>query len=374
MPAHPEDIRNESILRKKWHINLSDPSRYPNGILVTGTNSFIGTHVIAVLQDQWDGPLHILVRASSEKEALLKMRQSFETWQLGAFRANNVFIHLGDVSIHRMGLTANDHALLREQVGTVIHLAMTPLYHLPYDHFKRMWVPELERMIAFCSDPHFPKSLHYASSFNANFFNDDEDFSALNTNAWQSGYAGFKWVAEQSLKNAFRQGLRGCIYNIPLVLGTEKAGICPRHYSIWMILDIFLKTGYFFKFNFRIIAVDILAKVMVFNIMEERKNNGASFIRPLLSEPVTDGMFAKIAAGLLGLKEVRLETVREAFHNKLRFDFLMPGNFYPLMEKVNSLAALFPEGFDRNTLPLTPIVFMSNLNRILLHQNKTSIE
>jgi len=374
MTENLQDIRKEKLIAKKWDFISTPVSILPEGILLTGASSFVGCHLIKELQKEWNGPVYLLLRANTNREAEKKMHEAFAKWELGSFKNDRYEIVTGDVTQKHFGLPYRNYKRLMRETGRVIHLAMTPMYHLPYEHFRRIWIPELERMIEFCGNHHSPKSLHYASSFNANFFNDDEDFSALNTNAWQSGYAGFKWVAEQSLKNAFRQGLRGCIYNIPLVLGTEKAGICPRHYSIWMILDIFLKTGYFFKFNFRIIAVDILAKVMVFNIMEERKNNGASFIRPLLSEPVTDGMFAKIAAGLLGLKEVRLETVREAFHNKLRFDFLMPGNFYPLMEKVNSLAALFPEGFDRNTLPLTPIVFMSNLNRILLHQNKTSIE
>lgn len=371
MNSHDEDIRKEIIIQKKWNIKPSDPSRHPQGILVTGPNSFIGTHVIHMLQKQWDGTVHILIRSSSEKEAIHKMQQAFLNWHLGTFQQDKIIFHLGDVSQNRMGLAPKEYTQMKEETGTVLHLAMTPLYHLPYHHFKRMWVPELDRMIAFCGDPRFPKSLHYASSFNANFFESNEDFMALNTNAWQSGYAGFKWVACQALKNVLDQGLNGCVYDIPLVLGSEKNGICPIHYSIWMILDIFLKTGYFFKFNFRIIPVDILAEVMVFNMIKEKENQGTAFVRPLLSEPVTDRMFSRIAAGILGLREGNLETVREACQNKLRFDFMMPEDFYGMIDRVNNLPAVYPQGYDTGHLPITPMVFMSNLNRVLAQQKET---
>jgi len=371
MISHIEDIRRETILRKKWNSDNRKPISYPEGILVTGPNSFIGTHVIKALQKHWDGPLHILVRSTSEKEAILKMQQAYQNWHLGTFEADKVTLHLGDVSMSRMGLPARDYNLLQEQAGTVIHLAMTPLYHLPYHHFQRMWVPELDRMISFCCDAKFPKRLHYASSFNANFFETDEDFKAVNTNAWQSGYAGFKWVADKALKNAFRQGLQGCIYDIPLVLGSEKNGVCPIHYSIWMILDTFLKTGYYFKFGFRIIPVDVLADVMVYNILKGLEEKGDEFIRPLLREPVTDELFSRMVASILGLKEGSLGTVREACQNKLRFDFMMPDNFYDMLEKVNNLPAIFPEGYESDKLPLTPLVFMSNLNQILSMKEKS---
>jgi thioester reductase-like protein len=272
--------------------------------------------------------------------------------------------------MNRMNLNPKEFNLVKRQTGAVIHLAMTPLYHLPYQHFQRVWVPELERMIGFCMDADAPKSLHYASSYNANFFKTEEDFSALNTNAWQSGYAGFKWVANRAILNAMGHGLRGCIYDIPLVLGSERQGICPGHYSIWLILDIFLKTGHFFPFTFRIIPVDILAEIIVFSIVNENEDK---FLRPLLSDPVTDRLFSRTAANLLGLKEATLETVREICQNKLRFDFMMPQHFYDLLDKVNSLPPVFPDGYDTGKLPLTPMVFMSNLNRVFARKSETVI-
>lgn len=370
MPVPATDIRQESLIRKSWNFIKHQRGQYAQGILVTGPNSFIGTHVVKKLQDQWPGEIHLLVRTISEEEAVVKMQQSFQLRGLGEFDPGRFIIHLGDVCMHMMNLHYKEFCQLQASTGHVIHLAMTPMYHLPYEHFQRIWVPELERMIAFCGDQEHPKFLHYASSFNANFFVDDDDFHSVNTNAWQSGYAGFKWVANQSLMNAMDQHLDACIYDLPLVLGSEKDGICPTYYSIWLILDIFLKTGRFFPFIFNIIPVDILADVMVWNALNASSAKASAFLRPMLDEPVTDRQFARTAANLLGLRESSLHEVREACLNKLRFDFMMPGNFYELMEKVNGLKSVFPGGFDHDKLPTTTMVFISNLNRVMSMKNE----
>lgn len=366
-----EDIRQEPLISRSWNIAGCDPRVLPPGILVTGPNSFIGCHIVKYLKQDWPGRLHLLVRAPSSAEAVQKMQHSFRQWGLGDYTPGNDIIHLGDVLEKNMGLAEDEFRQLGKETGRVVHLAMTPLYHLPYHHFKRVWIPEMERMITFCNDRNHPKSLHYASSFNANFFQDEDDFKALNSNAWQSGYAGFKWVAARTMENAFRQGLMGATYDIPLVIGREKDGISPGHYSIWMILDIFLKTGYYFPFSFRVIPVDKLAEIIAANLMAEFSGQAACLIRPFLNEPVTDRLFAQTAANLLGLEPALIAKVREAYPNKLRFDFMIPANFDQLMEKVSRLPALLPQGFDQGLLPMTPVVFMSNLNRALGRQKKS---
>lgn len=365
MNTRVEDIRKENLLTKNWKFAKQNISDFKDGILVTGANSFIGCHVVRILGEKYSGPVHLLLRAPSHGDAVNKMNQSFVQWELGEFQVSNFIIHTGDVCQPQMNLTDKEFHNLKQETGQVIHLAMTPMYHLPYHHFQRIWIPELERMISFCGDARYPKFLHYASSYNANFFQSDEDFHALNSNAWQSGYAGFKWVANQALQHAMDQNLNASVYDIPLVLGSEKNGICPGHYSIWMILDIFLKTGYFFPFSFNIIPVDILAGVIVFNVLKVKYDQPAGFCRPMLEEPVTDKLFSKTAANLLGIREAALPVVREACLNKLRFNFMMPENFYSLMDKVTRLKAEFPAGFQVGLLPVTPLVFMSNLNRIM---------
>ena len=360
-----EDIRREPLIKKKWNFSKSNPSSFADGILITGANSFLGVHIVQLLQKKWPGQTHLLLRAGTRDEAIDKMRNAFTTWHLGKFDDQKFIIHLGDVSLNMMGLKTTEHSALKRDVGFVLHLAMNPLYHLPYAHFKRLWLPELSRMISFCGDKKYPKSLHYPSSYNANFFTTDDDFQNLNTNAWQSGYAGFKWVTNKVLENVFSQNLSGCLYDIPLVVGSEEKGACPSHYSIWHILDMFLKTGYYIDFEFKIIPIDIVSGIIVSNMMADKQNNGEKFIRPVMDESVNHVQFSNTVANILGLKHVKPETLRETCSSKRRFDFMFPARFYSLMEKVNALPAVLPKNFDNQNMPSTPMVFLSNLNRIL---------
>jgi len=368
MNTATEDIRQEPLISKSWDFNVTEPTLYRSGIFITGANSFVGIHVVKLLEESWNGPVHLLVRAKDEYAAIKRMNDAFEFAALGEFNAKRYVMHTGNVCSCKMGLEEAEYMAIHKECGFVLHLAMNPVYYYPYKHFREIWLPELEQMIEFCGHPDFPKSLHYPSSFNAGFFTEPDDFTRLNSNAWQSGYAGFKWVANKVIGNAFDQGLNGCIYDIPLVLGSEGKGICPANYSIWHILEMFLTTGLFIDFRFQIIPVDQLAEIMVYNLNRDKKGHGQQFVRPVLNDPVTETLFRLPAARLLGLSYTSRDNLRELCPRKRKFDFLIPENFYDLLEKVNHIKAILPHGFEKTKLSGTYDVFYGNLMKVMQQQ------
>ncbi len=365
-----KDIRQEPLINEKWSFAKSQTSQYADGIFITGANSYIGCHVFSILQEKWSGRIYLLIRAQNEEEAFVKMSEALDTWKLPPIHSENISIVTGDVCQARFGMHLPTYNEMKRNTGMVLHLAMNPLYNLTYEHFERLWVPELKRMIKFCGDPKHPKSLHYPSSYNADFFETNEDFSKMESNAWQSGYAGFKWVANKALKNAFDHNLQGCLYDIPLVLGSLKKGLCPLQYSIWYILDMFLKAKCYIPFKFKIIPVDVLAKVIVHNLFNDKADKGDRFIRPALKKSVSDKYFGNVATNLLGIKKSNQQLMRDGYQYKEKFDFVFPDTFYPLLERVNQQEAVFPNGFNTSFLPSTMLVFLSNLNKII-SKNKT---
>ncbi len=364
------DIRKEPIISKKWNFE-SNSNKSPEGILITGPNSFIGVHIIDYFQRNYKIPLHLLIRAENENAAVEKMKSGFQKWGLDSFTTNDICFYLGNVYEENFGLSNTEYQKLTEQTGCVIHLAMNPLYHLPYDFFRKKWLPELEKMIDFCGNHTSPKSLHYSSSFNAAFFKNEADFSNVNSNAWQSGYAAFKWVATKAILNAFSQNMKGCVYDIPLVVGSLDKGLCPDNYSIWHILNIFLTTGCYFPFSFRIIPVDVLSECICLNIMNEKKGKGIQLCRPVLNEPVTEIMIEKTAQ-MFGLEKTKTEVVRNLFPKKLRFDFMIPSSFYELLKILNQLTAYFPSNFESDKRPSTISVFDANLFNFLKKNDVTT--
>lgn len=365
-------LLNEPLLKKNWGFSDKDHV-FRKGILITGANSYIGCHVIELLQDQWEGNIHLLIRSKSKDEAIQRMIYAFKRWKLAPFMSKKFKIHLGDLFENNMGLKDNEHDALNADTGTVLHLAMQPLYHLPYRHFKQNWLPELERMIAFCGNSEYPKRLHYPSSFNANFFTCNEDFNHLNTNAWQSGYAGFKWIANKVIENAFQQNLAGCIYDIPLVVGSLSKGLCPENYSVWQILGLFREAGIYIDFEFKIIPVDILAKLMVSNLLADQNGEGRQFVRPVLEDPINERLISKTMSFILGLKHSDRDALLKGCTHKRKCNFMIPANFQELLEKVNHLNAVWPRSYEIETLPSAKSVFQRNVKTFLLKFHQTNV-
>jgi nucleoside-diphosphate-sugar epimerase len=366
MPQN-NSIRKEPLITRKWNFSENNTTTTSDGILITGANSFLGVHIIKLLQNQWPGKIYLLLRGKNHNEAISKLDSAFASWNLGNFHlSEKIKIVTGEVCQPKMGLTNNNYKKLKKDTGFVLHLAMLPLYHLPYSRYQKLWLPELEQMIQFCgSDAENPKSLHYPSSYNANFFTSAKDFEYLNTNAWQSGYAGFKWVANHVLRNAFHQGLNGCIYDIPLVVGSAKEGLCPDNYSIWHILDLFLQTRTFIPYKFNIIPIDVLAEIMVCNLLSDLNGNGENFIRPALKASTNHLDFADIASGTLGLELSTREKMYKASISKRKINFLIPEHFNDLLEKVGALPPVIPTSVCPEHLPNSSLVFLSNLNQRL---------
>ena len=136
---------------------------------------------------------------------------------------------------------------------------------------------------------------------------------------------------------------------------------------------MFLKTGVYIDFEFKIIPIDVLSEIIVTNLLNDKQNKGESFIRPLLPESVTDVLLSNTVANILGMKRGDPATLRELFYSKPRFDFMIPDNFYELLAKVNILHAVMPESLKEIHMPSTPMLFLSNLNRILSQKNETEM-
>lgn len=357
------DIRKEPLISKEWNFNQNSNKILNSDILITGANSFLGAHVVKNLQQEWKGNIHLLVRGKSREEAQNRMEAAFLNWNLGKFEiSSKIKFYNGDVCDRQMGLPVSDFECLANEVGYVLHLAMNPLYYLPYSRFQKTWLPELEQMILFCGNTGASKSLHYPSSYNAGFFTENEDFKCLNQNAWQSGYAGFKWVANQVLNNAMKQGLRACIYDIPLVVGSASLGRCPENYSIWFILDMFLESGFFIPYEFPIIPINLLAEIITQNLLDDVQEKQLAFVRPVLKTTISHKDFEYYATEWFRLKLVDRETMCKAVKSKRKFNFVIPENFNELLAKVNSLEPVLPDAINSKVLPEAFAVFLCNLN------------
>ena len=255
----------------------------------------------------------------------------------------------------------------------MVHLALKARYHLPFQFYKRDWLPDLENMIVYCGNEQHPKRLHYPGSYSSHFYRKNEDFLQRDSSAWFSGYSALKWIANQVLTNAFSQNLQGCIYDIPLVFGTQKAQICPEDYSAWYIMDLFTKTGKVTEFSFKVIGVDSLAQIMAKNMLNEKTGRGVSLIRPVCKEPITHSDLAEAMQGKVKFQLADLKEVIALLGKQKTTSFLLPPNASEIIKQAHDAAQILPLDFDESLLPKGPEVFKSNLTARLQRQENLDL-
>ncbi len=364
------DIRNEEVLKRDWSFEKIDAKKYAKGLLVIGATSFIGAQTLTELFKIWNNDIHVLVRAENKAAAVKRMDDVFAKWQLPACQHDKLTYHVGDLFADNWGLSDEEYFDIQKSVGYVVHFAIYARYHLPYSHFQKEWLPDFLKMMDYCSNPNYPKSFHYPSSYSSHFLEDDKDFARLNTSVWHSGYTGFKWVTEQVLRRAISGNMKGCIYDIPLVIGSHKNGIGPDAYFTWQITELFIKTGIYTSFDFKVISVDILGQIIAQNITNELTNEASTYIRPVFPDAITPELFLEFARKKgFEVKHGTVKDIIKKVNKPGRVSFIMPDDFYELIKKVHKFKHIYPLNLDTSEFPTGVETWMKNLEYLFPEEN-----
>lgn len=366
------DVRLEPLLHHGWTFPSHAHGSRKTDLLLTGPNAFIGVFVLKELLDQWPGEIHCLLRADSREHAMERIQEAASRWKLAPLELDAVHFHLGHCTLPSWGLPPDEVEELYSGIGTVLHFALTARYDIPYAYYQRTWLPELVRMIDFCADPDNPKSLHYPGSYNSHFLVEPSDFERLDTTAWHSGYTGFKWVTEIILRRAFSGNLPGSYYDIPLVFGTLESGISPPQYSARHIVDIFLDAGVGIEFEFRIMTVDILAKIITCNVLQDLNGRALNYIRPVFREAISYPDFAGCVKGRYTTRIGTWQDLIQATENTVKTTFLLPRDFTRIIKQAHDLPPILPPGMDTHGFPNAIEAFKKNLMTWLMQREEKS--
>jgi nucleoside-diphosphate-sugar epimerase len=354
------DPRTEPILHEPFVFDGADPEKRADGILLTGPSAFVGVFVLRELLQRWEGEIHCLIRADSRAHAVQRIERVARRWAVGPLDLCRVTFHTGDCTLPNWGMSEASFQEVKEKTGAVIHLALTARWDLPYSHYREQWLPELRRMIGFCGDPRFPKSLHYPNSFNSHFLKDDADFARIDSSAWHSGYTAFKWASEMIVRRALGGNLPGCLYDIPLVIGSADTGLCPPQYAARQIFRLCVETGVGIEFAFKIIAVDWLARIMVHNVCAEKTHASLRYVRPVLPDTMDlPALFRALAPARPFERGAREELLCRA-KNRGVAEFLLPPDFQSIIGKGHCFPPVLPPSIMAAEMPAAFDVFRAN--------------
>jgi thioester reductase-like protein len=212
------------------------PSREPvTNVLLTGPTGFFGPFLLSSLLKRTPFNFYVLTRATDPVHGMDRIRASFRrarvwTPALGEEVEKRVHVVCGDVSRHNLGLRSELWKSLTTKIQAVCHNAALVNYVMSYDALRPHNVDGTREMLRFAATG-APKEFHFVSStFIYGWTVKDTLYETDNNPDMENldfGYAQSKWVAEQLVFAAEKQGLKVRVYR-PSLISSSTDGVGSR--------------------------------------------------------------------------------------------------------------------------------------------------
>ncbi len=198
-----------------------DPARLtsPAHILLTGVTGFVGIHLLAELLATTGAEVHCIVRARDETEAMRRIKDKIEEFQVSIIEGGKERIraHPGDITSEHFGMPQTAYAALCHCVDVIHHSASAVNFIKPYAAMKRDNVDGLKNIIRFAAAEK-TKALILLSTISIyswgywitgkEIVTENEDIDEnLEAICADIGYVKSKWVMEKIAGLAEQRGL-----------------------------------------------------------------------------------------------------------------------------------------------------------------------
>jgi thioester reductase-like protein len=203
-----------------------------NNVLLTGGTGFIGPFLVKSLLEQTDAKVHVLVRASDEHQGKQRLRAAMESMgscpaELMQMFESRVIPVCGDLGQKELALTREAWDFLANEIDTVFHNGATVNYLLNYDRMRDANVLGTNEVLRLAFEGQ-AKSFNLVSTtfifgWAVKKVLYETDFNE-NMELLDFGYSQSKWVSEQVVMDARRQGLPARIFRPALVSPSIAGG------------------------------------------------------------------------------------------------------------------------------------------------------
>ncbi|MGB0523517.1 MAG: amino acid adenylation domain-containing protein [Flammeovirgaceae bacterium] len=220
-----EAVLDESIVPTKNGQKTSSPQH----IFMTGATGFVGGFLLRELMTIGDATIHCLVRANSDGEALLRIQQNLENYELwDDSYAQRINAYAGELGAAQFNLSTAQYEALVKKIDVVYHNASYMNHFASYEQMKAANVHGLQEVLRFACTGR-QKMLHYTSTMAIFSMNQSrtitentpiDEMQHLRT----SGYEGSKWVAEKIIEIARQRGIPCNMYRLGLITGDTQKG------------------------------------------------------------------------------------------------------------------------------------------------------
>ncbi len=219
-------------------------------VLFTGPTGFFGPFLLASLLRRTPYHYHVLTRASDPGRGAERIRQALRrakmwTPTLDQTLAERVHVVYGDVSRPHLGMDPAEWEALTAQTQAICHNAAFVNYVLDYDTLRPHNVEGTRELLRFACTGRRKAFHHISTTFIFGWTvtatlreSDNNDEMA----SLDFGYSQTKWVAEQLVRGAERQGLTVRIYR-PALISASTQGVWDTHDIAVRLLAFMINHG-----------------------------------------------------------------------------------------------------------------------------------
>lgn len=257
---------------------LSENSRNPKSILLTGSTGFLGAYLLDELLEKTTANIYCLVRCSDPEAGKQRLKSNLEFYLLWKEKFSDRIIPVvGDLSQPMLGLSQKQFSQLAEKLDVIYHNGALVNSFYPYSQLKATNVKGTEEIIRLASKTQ-TKPVHFVSTdavfFSPAYSSDckikETELSKLDF--IKGGYKQSKAVAEHSIKIAQDRGMPGCIYRTSRTTGHSKTGITGnlKDFS-WSVIKVCIQLGKYPDSETMqyMVTVDYVSEAIVYLSMQE---------------------------------------------------------------------------------------------------------
>ncbi|WP_229914349.1 non-ribosomal peptide synthetase family protein [Streptomyces capitiformicae] len=206
----------------------------PAHVFLTGATGFLGIHLLHRLLTTTEATVHCLVRADDAHQARERIRDNARHYLddgLDAYHASGRIRAVpGDLARPLLGLSEEEFDHLAEVVDVIHHPGGLVNFIYPYSHMRPANVEGTREIIRMAGryrniPVHYVSTMAVISGFGtAGVRHITEETPLAHSDRLSVGYVESKWVAEELLRNAAKEGLPVTIYRAADISGDRARG------------------------------------------------------------------------------------------------------------------------------------------------------
>jgi len=227
----------DEILTKISSIDVSE--NILGNIFLTGSNGFIGIHILYELLHNTQNKIYCLVRGESNEYRIDKLKTAYEYYfneDISKFLNTRIFIIGGDISAKNLNLNSNNLNLFESTINTIINTAAIVKHYGDIKDFEKNNIQGTQNIVELAFK-HNIRLIHLSSiSVSGNYLvkqdNHNVEFSENDLYIGQhyedNNYVYSKMESEKLILKYMEKGLTAQIHRIGIVSGRYLDGFFQK--------------------------------------------------------------------------------------------------------------------------------------------------